>query len=157
MTPKFDSLVEQLLAECGSDRVVVTEPVATEQPRTSSSLSVWAHIDAVSKLRKIVVELPKQLLTEARYTTVGNFTARKDGPHFNGDEYHAHVPLPGGYELSWGVSGQRRHPNKFPAIVPNNGRLAAATSLNVDPAKLESYISYDVDNNEFVILFEFRA
>jgi hypothetical protein len=51
------------------------------------------------------VEAPKHLLQEAQQlggatgATVGKYTARRDPPHFQGDEYHAHAEVPGGYEI----------------------------------------------------------
>src|SRR5690606_32954821 len=88
--------------------------------------------------KKIRVEVPEHLLPqtswrldEATRTTVGKFTARRDQPHFHGDEYHAHVDIPGGYEVAWGKSGARRHPNKFPTNVPKDAKVAVAKVLGV--------------------------
>jgi hypothetical protein len=69
----------------------------------------------IAKLRpkvtkKIRIEVPaefaqqlhdsanREVLKEATRETVGRYTARRDPPHFQGDEYHAHAELPGGYE-----------------------------------------------------------
>lgn len=79
---------------------------------------------------------PEQLLDEATRVTVGNYTARRDQPHVQGDEYHAHVLVSGG-EASWGKSGSRRHPNKFPSDIPQDAKNAAALVLKVDATKLE--------------------
>jgi hypothetical protein len=52
-------------------------------------------IAEISRPRKIMVVLHdlNQILNEATKTTVGKFTARRDQPHFEGDEYHAHANI----------------------------------------------------------------
>jgi len=86
----------------------------------------------------VVVDGP-ELLTEATRATVGLFTARRDPPYFQGDEYHAHAAVPGSYEVAWTTSGTRRHENKFPAQIPNDARLAVTKVLGVNPDLLESF------------------
>jgi hypothetical protein len=110
-------------------------------------------------IKKIRVEVPAsfpQTLEEATKAKVGRFTARRDPPHFQGDEYHAHAEIPGGYEVSWGISGRRRHPNKFPANVPADARAAVATVLDVDPDLLEGCEIDDETIGERVFLLELR-
>lgn len=111
--------------------------------------------------KKIRVEAPERLLPkepkqldEATRVTVGNYTARRDQPHFQGDEYHAHADVPGGYEVAWGISGSRRHPNKFPANVPKDAKAAVAKVLGVSPDLLEAFKVYDDSIGEDVLLFE---
>jgi hypothetical protein len=98
--------------------------------------------------KKVIVEAPIEVLKshetwqrldEATRAKVGRFQARRDQPHFHGDEYHAHAKIGGGYEVSWNVSGSRRHPNKFPAQIPKDARAAVAAVLGVDPSLLESF------------------
>ena len=79
------------------------------------------------------------LLTEATRAQVGRFTARRDQPHFVGDERHGHCDVGGGDEVAWTVSGIRRHPSKFPAQIPQDAKLAVAKVLNVSPDILEAY------------------
>ena len=55
------------------------------------------------------------ILDERKQATVGRRKAYKDQPHFYGDEYHGPCELPGGKEVSWTMTGKRKHPNKFPA------------------------------------------
>jgi len=114
--------------------------------------------------KKIRVEAPPELLpaapdhlSEATRKTVGNHTARRDQPHFQGDEYHAHADIPGGYEVSWNRSGSRRHPNKFPAIVPNDAKDAVAKVLGISPDLLETYRVRDDAVGEDVLLFEVKS
>src|ERR1017187_9793200 len=98
---------------------------------------------------KIRVEVSDSVqLNEAKQATVGKYTARRDQPHFQGDEYHAHAEVPGGYEVSWGMSGARRHPNKFPAQIPADARAAVAKVLGVKPNLLEGYRILDDTINE---------
>lgn len=111
--------------------------------------------------KKIRVEAPEYLLTsklmrldEATRSTVGKYTARRDTPHFQGDEYHAHADIPGGYEVAWGISGSRRHPNKFPAVVPADAKSAVANVLGVKVDMLETFKVYDESLGEDVLLFE---
>jgi hypothetical protein len=104
--------------------------------------------------QKIRVEMPKALF-EATRAKIGRFTARRDPPHFQGDEYHAHADVPGG-EVCWGVSGRRRHPNKFPAHVPDDARSAVAAVLEIDPDLLEAYEIDDELIGEKVLLLEVR-
>lgn len=99
----------------------------------------------------VVIEAPESL-TEATRATVGRFTARRDPPHFQGDEYHAHASVPGGYEVAWTLSGARRHESKFPAQIPNDARQAVAKVLGVNPDLLESFRCRDVVLNEEVFL-----
>lgn len=80
--------------------------------------------------------LNQQSIDEATHSTVGKYTARRDQPHFQGDEYHAHVTIPGG-EASWRESGSRRHPNKFPSKIPHAAKEAAAKVLEVDVETLQ--------------------
>jgi hypothetical protein len=111
--------------------------------------------------KKILVEAPiglvppvSQVLDEATRATVGKFTARRDPPHFQGDEYHAHVEIPGGFEVAWGKSGSRRHPNKFPADVPKDAKAAIAKILGVDTDLLEVHKVHDAVIHEDVLLIE---
>lgn len=110
----------------------------------------------VSLPKKIRVEVPQTILNEATRITVGNYTARRDPPHYQGDEYHGHSDIPGGYEVSWGMSGARRHPNKFPANIPNDARIAVATVLGIKPELLEAYLIFDETIWEDVILLEIK-
>jgi len=111
--------------------------------------------------KKIRVEAPEHLLPknpqqldEATRATVGNYTARRDQPHFQGDEYHAHADIPGGYEVAWGKSGARRHPNEFPATVPKDAKAALAKVLGVSVDLLETFKVHDDTIGEDVLLFE---
>ena len=88
---------------------------------------------------RVLVELGAELLDEATKSRVGCFTARRDQPHFPRDEYHGHCEVGGGYEVSWTVSGRRRHPSKFPATVPQDAKAAVAKVLGVSPDILEAY------------------
>jgi hypothetical protein len=115
-------------------------------------------------LKKIRVEVPENFeaplaerLDEATRAKVGNFTARRDPPHFQGDEYHGHAEVPGGYEVAWGRSGTRRHPNKFPAEVPHDAKAAVAKVLGVDVSILECYKVRDDTIQEDVYLIEVKA
>jgi hypothetical protein len=107
---------------------------------------------------KIRVEVSDEVLqlNEATRATVGQYTARRDQPHFQGDEYHAHSELPGGYEVSWGISGARRHTNKFLAQIPVDAKAAVAKVLGVKPDMLEGYRILDDTINEEVLLIEVR-
>jgi len=105
--------------------------------------------------RKILIVLDDpetQILDEATRATIGNFIARRDAPHFQGDEYHAHVDIPGGYQIAWSRSGVRRHESKFPATIPNDARQAVAKVLGIDPAILEGFKWLDDILNEEVYL-----
>jgi hypothetical protein len=113
-----------------------------------------------SRPRKILITLDdpeKQILNEATRATVGQYTARRDPPHYQGDEYHAHVDLPRGYQVGWGRSGQRRHESKFPAMIPNDARLAAAKVLGVDAGLLECYEWFDNVLREGVIIINVKS
>ncbi len=111
-------------------------------------------------VKKIRIELRDHLppgaskLDEATRAKVGNYEARRDPPHFQGDEYHAHAEIPGGYEVSWGRSGTRRHPNKFPAEIPLDAKEAIAKVLGVEVDLLEGYRIRDETTGEEVLLIE---
>ena len=114
-------------------------------------------------IRKIRVEVTstfadeaRERLDEATRRTVGNFTARRDPPHFQGDEYHGHAKVPGGYEVAWGVSGARRHVGKFPSQIPNDAKQAVADVLGVDVSLLEVFKVRDSAIGEDVFLVEVR-
>jgi hypothetical protein len=118
----------------------------------------FKQFTAIKKIRVEVSEpafarVP-QALEEAIRATVGRFTARRDQPHFQGDEYHAHAAIPGGYEVSWNKSGSRRHPKKFPSNVPADARAAVAKVLKVDPNLLEGFKIFDEKIGENVFLLE---
>ena len=113
----------------------------------------YSYIEAVNS-PGIHVELPLSLLSEATRAQVGRFTARRDQPHFAGDEYHGQCDVGGGCEVGWNVSGLRRHPSKFPARVPHDARAAVAKVLGVSPDILEAY--WIDDNNKKVLLLEAR-
>jgi hypothetical protein len=111
--------------------------------------------------KKIRVEAPERLLPgeqldEASRATVGKYTARRDPPHYQGDEYHAHAEIPGGYEVAWGRSGSRRHPNKFPTDVPIDAKTAVAKVLGINANLLETFKVRDETIGEDVLLFEVR-
>lgn len=118
------------------------------------------------KLRVIVAvdpqhlnQLGKKVLEEAKKVTVGKQTAVRHHPHFQGGEYHGHCDLSGGYEVSWTISGQRLHPNKFPADdkIPKDAKTAIAKVLGVSADLLEAFIAYDEEENKEIILFELRG
>jgi len=87
----------------------------------------------------IRVELTPSLLTEATQAQVGRFTARRDPPHFVGDERHGHCDIGGGCEVAWTISGVRRHPSKFPTQIPYDAKAAVAKVLKVSPDILEAF------------------
>jgi hypothetical protein len=100
----------------------------------------------------IHIELTASQLNESTRSQIGCYTARRDPPHFSGDEYHGHCTIKGGFEVAWTISGARRHANKFPAFIPNDAKLAVAKVLNVSPDILESF--WINDNGESVLLLE---
>lgn len=106
-----------------------------------------------------MLQLKITALLESKLEKIGKHTVRRDAPHFQGDEYHGHCKLPDGNELSWTISGKRRHPNKFPADnkIPSDAKLAVAKVLGVEPNKLEAYFGYDhVEGKNVFILQEQR-
>jgi hypothetical protein len=113
-------------------------------------------------LKKIRVEASQKFvdslstISEATRKTVGNYTARRDPPHFQGDEYHAHSDVGGGHEVAWGISGKKRHEGKFPANVPKDAKLAIAAVLGVEVTRLESFVAFDAVLGEKVFLIEVR-
>ncbi len=119
----------------------------------------------LNRPKKIRVEVPKHLLPnkyesldEVTRAKVGKYVARRDPPHFQGDEYHGHSDIPGGYEVSWNISGQRRHPNKFPANIPipHDLKAAVAKVLGVNPNIREWYLFFDETIGEDVLLVEVK-
>ena len=99
-----------------------------------------------------------QILIEGGLTKrIKNVDYRKDGPHFSGDEPHAHADLPSGYQVSYNKSGSRRHPNKFPVNVPKEIKKNIANFLKVSVDTLgECYAAFDPKLNKEVILIEAR-
>lgn len=96
-------------------------------------------------------------LDEARHTkNFGKIEVHKDSPHFKGGEYHGHVDLPGGKQVSYTISGKRLHPNKFPKQIPSNIKNAIAQVLGVDSDLLESYEIFDEIEGANVILLELK-
>lgn len=117
-----------------------------------------------SETREIVVEILEtrfdeciRVIEEGYTKDVDGIPVRKDGPHFHGDDYHVHIELPGGYEVSWMRKGKRRHPNKFPAEVPDNVKAAAAKRLGVSPTVLEWFEVDDETLKRRIILVEINA
>jgi hypothetical protein len=104
--------------------------------------------------QRVKVEIGPGLLEES-YKTFFGHAVRKDQPHFQGDEYHAHAELDGGYEVAWTVSGKRRHPGKFPAHVPDSARAAVAKRLGVSKDMLECF--WINEGGQKTLLFEVRA
>lgn len=100
----------------------------------------------------------KQVLEEAKKAKVGKQAAFRHQPHFQGGEYHGHCDLPGGYQVSWTISGQRLHPNKFPADdkIPKDAKPAVAKVLGVSPDILEGFLAYDEKEPKEIILFELK-
>jgi len=96
------------------------------------------------------------ILEEGKTTKIGRIPVRKDSPHFQGDERHAHADIEGGYEISWTESGKRRHPKKFPAEVPATAKEAVAKVLGIKTDILEGYIAYDEAEREEVIILEVK-
>jgi len=133
--------------------------------------SVAARIDEyLTKIQndkeiKVIVSLEKsefesfsrKLLSESKQLTVGQHTAYKHQPHFQGGEYHGHCDLPGGCQVSWTISGQRLHPSKFPADdkVPKNAKIAVAKVLGISDTKLESFTIHD-PSGEMMFLLEIQ-
>lgn len=109
----------------------------------------------IQSLGSIRVEYHSQELLNETWKHVNGHTLRKDPPHYNGDDYHVHAPLPGGREASWSMSGLRRHPNKFPASVPKGVRLAAAEVLGIDVNLLECF--WIEEDNERLLLLEINT
>lgn len=113
----------------------------------------------VSVDRQHLNHLGEQVLEEAKKATVGRQTAFKHQPHFQGGEYHGHCDLPGGYQVSWTISGQRLHPNKFPADdkIPHDAKVAVAKVLGVSTNILEGFFAFDEKEGKEIILFELKA
>jgi len=109
--------------------------------------------------KKILDKLGKKILDEAKKVTVGRQAAFRHQPHFQGGEYHGHSDLPGGHQVSWTISGQRLHPNKFPADdkIPKDAKIAVAKVLGVSVDILEGFFAYDEQENQDIILFELKA
>lgn len=110
--------------------------------------------------KKIFVEVPSSneliLLQENRRTIeIDGVMVDKDGPHFPADKKHAHAKLPGGCEIAWDIACQRKHPNKFPAVVPKRYKTAVAKALNVDETMLECSLVHN--GSEEYILIEVRG
>jgi len=112
----------------------------------------------------VIIETTQELfnervgfLEEGHTKYIGKIPVRKDKPDFVGDEYHAHVDLPGGYQASWGTSGKRRHSRRFPpADVSKEVRGAVAQVLNVHPDILECW-EITGDNGESMLLVEVNS
>lgn len=107
----------------------------------------FRKVDAMPTKIKVVVPenilMNNEKLIESTCFSYGRYTARRDPPHFHGDVYHAHVDIPGGYEVSWNISGARRHEGKFPAKIPKDAIMAVANVLKIDQELLESSKIYD--------------
>ncbi|BCK88264.1 hypothetical protein MIZ01_2066 [Sideroxyarcus emersonii] len=108
---------------------------------------------------RVIIELAEsgpvfQRLTEATQKTVGNYTAHRHQPHFQGGEIHGHCDLPGGRQVSWTATGHRLHPNKFPADnkIPNDAKAAVATVLGVSTDLLECYSAFSEFENQEVFV-----
>jgi hypothetical protein len=103
--------------------------------------------------------LGKKVLEEVKKVSVGKQTAFRHQPHFQGGEYHGHCDLPGGYQVSWTISGQRLHSNKFPADdkIPKDVKMAVAKVLGVPVDLLEGFLAYDKKENKEIILFELKG
>src|SRR4051794_11794347 len=81
------------------------------QKKDAAGMVVKKKSGASTRPKKLRIEMPdsvatkhSELLCEATRAKVGRITARRDPPHFQGDEYHGHAKLPGGYEASWNIS-----------------------------------------------------
>jgi hypothetical protein len=98
-----------------------------------------------------------QIIEEGFTKNVDGIAVRKDSPHFEGDDVHVHIELPGGYELSWMRNGRRRHPRKFPANIPDKTKAAAARVLGVSPTILEWFEVDDDALGRRVVLVEINA
>jgi hypothetical protein len=120
--------------------------------KTMKNLTDYESFKTMKKIKKIFVINNVSMVLENKTSKVGNFEARKDQPHFQGDEYHGHCEF-NGYEISWGISGKRRHENKFPAVIPKKAREAVAKVLGIDAQKLECFKIKD-ENNEIIYLLE---
>lgn len=121
-------------------------------PKEASLEDTAATTLFLNALPQVQIEAPVTLLES--WKTLDGFLFRKDSPHFQGDEYHVHAPLPGGKEASWGVSGVRRHPGKFPASVPKGLSAAAAKLLGVPTNLLE--FSWIEEQGEKTLLIEVK-
>jgi hypothetical protein len=98
-------------------------------------------------------------LEESKKITVGRRTAFKHQPHSQGDEYHGHCDLPGGYQVSWTISGRRHHPNKFPVDdkISKDAKMAVAKVLGVSVDILEGFRVYDKKGDKKIFLFELKG
>lgn len=84
---------------------------------------------------------------------MGKQTAFRHPPHFQGGEYHGHCDLSGGYPVSWTISGQCLHTNKFPADdkIPKDAKTAVAKVLGVAVDLLEGNFAYDEKETKEII------
>ncbi len=120
-----------------------------------------------NRKRKIIVYIPESRfkeiglvpVEEAKQETVGRYTAYRHAPHYQGGEYHGVCELPGGYEISYTMTGHRRHPNKFPTDdkIPKDAKMAIAKVLGVSADVFESYVAYDEIEREDVILLRLKS
>jgi len=105
----------------------------------------------------VLENLESKICNEGRYTKkVGKHKVHKDSPHFSGGEYHGHVDMPGGKQVSYTMSGNRLHPNKFPSQVPQGVKNAIANVLGISSDLLESYKAYDEIKSTTVYLLELK-
>jgi hypothetical protein len=105
---------------------------------------------------RVIIEVSSieaRRLGEIARRKVGRYTAVRHQPHFSGGEVHGHSALPGGSELSWTITGQRLHTNKFPADhkIPKDAKAAVAQVLGVDVSLLEAVQSDQTGEDDFII------
>lgn len=121
--------------------------------------------NASEKDIKIIVSLPKEvyetfestICNESRHTKkYGKHPVHKDSPHFNGGEYHGHVDMPGGKQVTYTVSGDRLHKNKFPNQVPQSVKDSISQALGVNSDMLESYEAFDEIEQTPVFLLVYK-
>lgn len=110
-----------------------------------------------TKILVVITNIERQILNEATRATVGRYTARRDQPHFSGDQYHAHADLPKGYQVAWNIDGSKRHVGKFPKEIPNDAKAAVAKVLGVRPDILETFQWYDEALKENIYIVEFKT
>jgi hypothetical protein len=106
--------------------------------------------------KKIIIEVPQELLKarntwtrldEATRVRVGRYVARRDPPHFQGDQYHGHSDVGGGYEVSWNIPVAGDIPISSPLAYPRTHEQRSLVSSALIPAylSLSKFMTHNSD------------
>ena len=131
-----------------------------------SSIELTAKSESAKPIRVIIEadqlyldQFGMNAISQAKNSASSVYPQHLKQPHFQGGEYHGYCEMNDGPRISWTLSGQRLHPDKFPADdkVSEDVKIVVARILGVNVNRLESFFAFDDLESKTVIILKIKT